>query len=72
MNCPSCGFGCSSVVDSRPIDGRQKRRRECEKCGYRYTTIEVCVDEYVDFEKSKENVKKYLVRIIKKLEELNC
>lgn len=42
MHCPKCQYNGSKVVDSRPADeGRAiRRRRECEKCGYRFTTFE--------------------------------
>lgn len=42
MKCPSCQNNNSRVVDSRPVDeGRSiRRRRECEECGYRFTTFE--------------------------------
>ena len=42
MKCPSCQHNGTRVLDSRPIDeGRAtRRRRECEKCGYRFTTFE--------------------------------
>jgi len=42
MNCPICGHGEDKVVDSRPAqDGRAiRRRRECLKCGERFTTYE--------------------------------
>ncbi|MBP3380116.1 MAG: transcriptional repressor NrdR [Ruminococcus sp.] len=40
MICPYCGFPDSKVVDSRPKDDRIKRRRECIKCGARFTTFE--------------------------------
>ncbi|GLB46749.1 transcriptional repressor NrdR [Philodulcilactobacillus myokoensis] len=42
MRCPHCHHNSSRVVDSRPTDdGRViRRRRECENCGYRYTTFE--------------------------------
>jgi transcriptional repressor NrdR len=42
MKCPYCGFLDSKVVDSRPTDEGQaiRRRRECEKCGRRFTTYE--------------------------------
>lgn len=42
MHCPKCDYTNSRVVDSRPADdGRAiRRRRECEKCGYRFTTFE--------------------------------
>lgn len=42
MKCPSCQNNHSRVIDSRPVDeGRSiRRRRECEKCSYRFTTFE--------------------------------
>jgi transcriptional regulator nrdR len=42
MQCPRCKFNGSRVIDSRPADdGRSiRRRRECDKCGYRFTTFE--------------------------------
>ena len=42
MQCPKCKNNGSRVVDSRPADdGRSiRRRRECEECGYRFTTFE--------------------------------
>lgn len=43
MKCPYCGFEESKVIDSRPADEgeRIRRRRECQKCGKRFTTHEV-------------------------------
>lgn len=42
MKCPYCGYSESRVVDSRPTDEgeRIRRRRECLKCGARFTTYE--------------------------------
>ena len=42
MKCPFCGFDDTKVVDSREIeDGTVvRRRRECPKCGNRFTTYE--------------------------------
>ena len=42
MRCPSCGNPESKVVDSRPAeeDAAIRRRRECLKCGRRFTTYE--------------------------------
>ncbi|WP_080844474.1 transcriptional regulator NrdR [Cytobacillus gottheilii] len=42
MKCPSCHNNNTRVLDSRPVDdGRSiRRRRECEKCQYRFTTFE--------------------------------
>lgn len=43
MKCPYCGYTESKVIDSRPTDEgeRIRRRRECLKCGKRFTTYEV-------------------------------
>lgn len=42
MRCPFCGEPDSSVLDSRPVeDGYTiRRRRQCPKCGRRFTTYE--------------------------------
>ena len=42
MKCPFCSYGDSRVVDSRSIDNGAsiRRRRECPKCGRRFTTYE--------------------------------
>ncbi|HIW88450.1 transcriptional regulator NrdR [Ligilactobacillus pabuli] len=42
MMCPQCHHNSSRVVDSRPADNGHaiRRRRECENCGYRFTTFE--------------------------------
>ena len=41
MRCPECGCEESKVIDSRPTDNKVRRRRECEGCGYRFTTYEI-------------------------------
>ncbi len=42
MRCPKCGCEESKVVDSRPSDTNDaiRRRRECVRCGTRFTTYE--------------------------------
>ena len=42
MECPNCHQNSSRVIDSRPSDENRsiRRRRECENCGYRFTTFE--------------------------------
>jgi len=42
MNCPNCGYKEDKVVDSRSTaeDSAIRRRRECIKCGQRFTTYE--------------------------------
>ena len=43
MKCPYCSVEESKVVDSRSADDgeRIRRRRECLKCGKRFTTYEI-------------------------------
>jgi transcriptional repressor NrdR len=42
MRCPVCNYGDTKVVDSRiSTDGASiRRRRECEKCNFRFSTLE--------------------------------
>lgn len=42
MKCRYCGYPDSKVMDSRPIEGGLviRRRRQCAKCGERFTTYE--------------------------------
>jgi hypothetical protein len=49
--CPLCGSGLSSVLDSRPSHSGVRRRRQCQKCSYRFTTYEfVSVDFVLDYQ----------------------
>ena len=43
MKCPYCTYAASKVIDSRSADDgeRIRRRRECLKCGKRFTTHEI-------------------------------
>ncbi|MDY0405363.1 transcriptional regulator NrdR [Virgibacillus sp. 179-BFC.A HS] len=42
MRCPNCQSKHTKVLDSRPVDENRaiRRRRECEECGFRFTTFE--------------------------------
>src|SRR5699024_1894618 len=42
MRCSNCQNKSTKVLDSRPIEEGQsiRRRRECERCGFRFTTFE--------------------------------
>ena len=42
MKCPYCNEADTKVIDSRPADDNSsiRRRRQCEKCGKRFTTYE--------------------------------
>lgn len=42
MRCPYCSYEESRVIDSRPTEDSEsiRRRRECSRCGKRFTTYE--------------------------------
>lgn len=42
MKCPYCNEGDTKVIDSRPADDNSsiRRRRQCDRCGKRFTTYE--------------------------------
>lgn len=42
MKCPNCQNEDTKVLDSRPVEEGSaiRRRRECEKCGFRFSTYE--------------------------------
>lgn len=40
MKCPFCGYHDSKVIDSRAVEDRIRRRRECLQCAKRFTTYE--------------------------------
>jgi len=40
MNCPYCQYKDSKVIDSRGVNEGVRRRRECLRCGARFTTYE--------------------------------
>ena len=42
MLCPNCQYQDTKVIDSRPVDEGTaiRRRRECEKCEFRFSTYE--------------------------------
>ena len=46
MNCPYCKNSETRVVDSREAEGQEaiRRRRECTRCGRRFTTYEKVED----------------------------
>ena len=75
MNCPYCGFKEDKVVDSRATSGNTaiRRRRECLKCGQRFTTYEYIEDVSLmvikkDGRRQSFDRKKILTGIIKACE----
>lgn len=75
MKCPFCGTVETSVLESRSLeDGSIRRRRECNKCGKRFTTIEQIKRSFLWVIKKdgrrevfdKEKVKRGMLRAIEK------
>lgn len=58
MKCPNCGNDDTKVLDSRPVDEGSaiRRRRECDKCEFRFSTYEEI--EILDLTVAKKNGKK--------------
>ena len=57
--CPECtGTEHCYVNDSRSPTGTCiRRRRECQSCGFKFSTHEITADEYDKLLKMKENLK---------------
>lgn len=62
MRCPKCDSENTSILDSRiRNDGNTRRRRRCRNCQYRFSSIEIDIDEYYDLKELAESIKKVLV-----------
>ncbi len=76
MKCPFCGAADTSVLESRTTEdgGSIRRRRECAKCGKRFTTMEGVKRSFLWVIKKdgrrevfdKEKVKRGILRAIEK------
>lgn len=40
LHCPSCGKRQLKTTDSRPTRGGIRRRKKCNLCGFRFSTVE--------------------------------
>lgn len=47
MKCPHCGAEGNHVVETKSVEKFLRRRRECYKCGKRWTTYEVSINPKV-------------------------
>src|SRR3989344_688531 len=72
MRCPNCQYEDTKVLDTRPVDDGSaiRRRRECEKCEFRFSTyeeIEILDLTVIKKDESRETFsKEKLVRGIKR------
>lgn len=64
MRCPACQYKDTRVVDSRPVDDNKeiRRRRECEKCSFRFTTFEKMEETPLVVVKKKGHVRSLAVK----------
>ena len=60
MVCPKCRSENVLIINSRPRGDTVRRRRECENCSERWTTLEISMEEYqlltYAFKKSKRTL----------------
>lgn len=75
MRCSNCNNKNTKVLDSRPIEegAAIRRRRECEKCGFRFTTFErieevplIVVKKMACVEFSREKLTRGIIRACEK------
>lgn len=60
MLCPKCKSDSVQVIDKRDVDPRIiKRRRKCEKCAYRFSTLEKIEPLKVMVQKSNGSLEDY-------------
>lgn len=61
MLCPQCGSTLTKVIDSRLSEDATiiRRRRECEKCGRRFTTFEQIEVVNMSVTKSDDVIERY-------------
>ena len=52
MQCPYCGNEDTKIIDSRSMERKKRRRRECGKCGRRFTTFEIIERPMLMFKKN--------------------
>jgi transcriptional repressor NrdR len=66
MRCVECKKGDTKVIDSRDDEKTIRRRRECLKCGYRFTTYEKVEEPVLRIQKRDgriENFDKEKIRL---------
>ena len=65
--CPRCGHNKVKTIDSRPADipdVLRRRRKECAKCDYTFTTHEVVIGEHgVGAEKQAVSAIRFLAEV---------
>lgn len=58
MKCRECGCEESRVIESRPAPRGVRRRRVCDRCSHRFTTIEIASEEYAEIRRKLDVLSK--------------
>lgn len=58
MICPKCKNAHPNIIDSRHESNLVNRRRWCDNCGYRFSTVEISKDDYKEILKLKEDMQR--------------
>ncbi|MCR4676729.1 MAG: transcriptional regulator NrdR [Sphaerochaetaceae bacterium] len=61
MRCPACGCNDDKVLETRTTNNgsAMRRRRECIKCGYRFTSYERVEDKPITVIKKNGNIQQF-------------
>lgn len=61
MDCPDCGHDRTRVIDTKPSDDGTsvRRRRECQRCSFRFTTYERPEWETLQVKKRDDTIEPY-------------
>lgn len=63
MICPKCKSNETIIVDSRAYENTTRRRRSCNECGERWSTIEVLVEEHVRMVAANKQMQSIITQI---------
>ena len=66
--CPVCGHTVTHTIDSRAHKQGRRRRRRCDSCDYRWSTLEVDMKTFTALSSSIEEAHTVLVRVREILE----
>lgn len=77
--CPACRSRQVGVLDSRDHRGLKVRRRECQSCGHRFSSVEISRDNYMQLRRAatamtqvKESMACALALVDARIEELGA
>lgn len=71
--CPSCGSKQSHIIDSRANTGGdfKRRRRVCDSCGYRWSTVEITLEDFQSIPRPDEMTENALELCLKDVEKID-